>query len=59
MDTVVIVLACLPDTLRSEKYLAQLTADSRMRLTNGALNLVIPDWRGLVAGKAASTRETK
>ncbi|MFZ1073694.1 MAG: helix-turn-helix transcriptional regulator [Verrucomicrobiia bacterium] len=59
MDTAVIVLACLPNSLRSEKYLAQLTADSRIRLTNGALNLVIPDWRSLVAGKVTVSKEAK
>jgi transcriptional regulator with XRE-family HTH domain len=54
MDTVVIVLACLPDTLRSEKFLSQLTADSRVRLTNAALRLVIPEWRTLAARSTAS-----
>ena len=47
MDTIVILLACLPDALRSEKFISQLTADSRIRLTNAALNLVIPNWREL------------
>ena len=54
MDTVVILLACLPDTLRSEKFLLQLTADSRVRLTNAALGLVIPEWRTLAAESTAS-----
>ena len=54
MDTVVILLACLPDALRSEKYLSQLTADSRVRLTNAALNLVIPEWRTLAAKSTES-----
>ena len=47
MDTVVILLACLPDVLRSEKFLSQLATDSRVRLTNAALDLVIPEWRML------------
>jgi len=53
MDTVVIVLACLPETLRSEKFLSQLTPDSRVRLTNAALSFVIPEWRNLVANAVA------
>ena len=53
MDTAVIVLACLPETLRSEKFLSQLTADSRVRLTNAALSFVIPEWRTLVADAVA------
>ena len=51
MDTAVVALACLPDELRSEGFLAQLAADSRMRLTNRALDLVIPDWRSLAANQ--------
>jgi transcriptional regulator with XRE-family HTH domain len=54
MDTMVILLACLSDTLRSENYLSQLTADSRVRLTNAALSLVIPEWRTLAAKSTAS-----
>jgi transcriptional regulator with XRE-family HTH domain len=53
LDTTVILLSCLPVSLRSDTYLAQLTADSRSRLTNAALELVIADWRILVAGKIA------
>jgi transcriptional regulator with XRE-family HTH domain len=53
LDTTVILLACLPASLRNDNYLAQLTADSRSRLTNAALDLVIPNWRILVAGKIA------
>ena len=49
----------LPNSLRSEKYLAQLTADSRIRLTNGALNLVIPDWRSLGTGKVTFSKEAR
>lgn len=49
LDTTVILLSCLPEPVRSEKFLNALLADSRIRLTNGALGLVIPDWRGLVA----------
>jgi transcriptional regulator with XRE-family HTH domain len=48
LDTRLIALACLPDQLRSEGYLDQLTAESKARLTNAALTLVIPDWRTLV-----------
>jgi transcriptional regulator with XRE-family HTH domain len=49
MDTTVILLACLPDELRSEGFMAKLTADSRVQLTKAALNLVIPEWRTLAA----------
>ena len=49
MDTAMILLACLPETLRSETFLGQLSADTRIRLTIGALGLVMPDWRSLVA----------
>ena len=59
MDTVVVLLACLHDSLRSERYLSQLTAESRIRMTSGALNFVIPDWRSLAAGEAANTKQTK
>jgi transcriptional regulator with XRE-family HTH domain len=54
MDTAVVLLACLPETLRSERFISALTADSRVRLTNGALNLVIPEWRTLAAKGTAS-----
>ena len=54
MDTVVILLACLSDALRSENYLSQLTAESRVRLTNAALSLVVPEWRTLAAKSTAS-----
>ena len=53
-DTAVILLACLSETLRGEKFLAKLTPDSRIRLTNEALNLVIPEWRTLAARSVAS-----
>ena len=59
IDTVVILLACLPQSLRSEKFLNRLTAESRIRLTNGALNLVIPDWRNLVAGNVAGAKTAR
>jgi transcriptional regulator with XRE-family HTH domain len=49
LDTRVIALACLPRQLRNEGFIDQLTAESRTRLTNAALGLVIPDWRTLVA----------
>jgi transcriptional regulator with XRE-family HTH domain len=58
MDTVVILLACLPAALQSEKYLSQLTADSRVRLTNAALGLVIPEWRTLAAKSIGSPGQT-
>ena len=48
LDTRLIALACLPEDLRAEGYLDRLTFESRARLTNAALDLVIPDWRGLV-----------
>jgi transcriptional regulator with XRE-family HTH domain len=48
-DTAVILLACLPESLRSERFLSKLTADSRIQLTKTALNLVIPEWRILAA----------
>jgi hypothetical protein len=50
LDATVVLLACLPQTVRSEEYLNHLTPDSRVRLTNGAMSLVVPDWRTLVAG---------
>ena len=51
LDTKVIALACLPKQFRSEGFLNQLTAESRTRLTNAALSLVIPDWRSLVTNQ--------
>lgn len=48
LDTRLIALACLPEQLRSEGLLDHLSGESRARLTNAALDLVIPDWRGLV-----------
>jgi hypothetical protein len=51
LDTRVIALACLPKPLRNEGFLNTLTAESRTRLTNAALGLVIPDWRTLVASE--------
>jgi hypothetical protein len=54
VDTTVVLLACLPETLRSEKFLSRLTADSRVRLTNAALSLVIPEWRILAAKSITS-----
>jgi len=48
LDTKVIALACLPKQLRSDGFLNHLTTESRTRLTNAALGLVIPDWRALV-----------
>lgn len=50
VDVTTIVLACLPQKLRSEKYLARLTPDARIRLNKASLNLVIPNWRTLAAG---------
>jgi hypothetical protein len=38
MDTVMTLLACLPDSVRSEKLFSQLTADSRVRLADAALS---------------------
>ena len=49
-DTRLLALACLPTRLRSEGFLNQLSAESRMRLTKAALDLTIPDWRALVTG---------
>ena len=48
LDTRMIVLACLPDQIRRERFIDQLTAESKARLTTVALSLVIPDWRTLV-----------
>jgi len=48
LDTRIIALACLPKEFRAEQFLDQLTPESRTRLTNSALGLVIPDWRTLV-----------
>jgi len=50
LDTRLIALACLPNQFRSEGFLAQLTAESRSRVTTAALGLAIPDWRTLVTG---------
>ena len=50
LDTRLIALACLPNQLRTEGFLGQLTADSRCRVTTAALGLVIPEWRTLVTG---------
>lgn len=47
LDTRLIALACLPEQLRTDDYLALLTAETRARVTNAALGLVIPDWRTL------------
>jgi hypothetical protein len=54
LDTRVILLACLPNSIRSESFLSQLTVDSRSKLTNKALDLVLPDWRSLAAGASPS-----
>jgi hypothetical protein len=50
LDTKVIALSCLPREFRSEAFIAQLTVESRARLTHTALDLVIPDWRTMVNG---------
>jgi predicted transcriptional regulator len=57
LDTRLIALACLPHPIRSETFLDQLTSESRARLTNAALSLVIPDWRIIVLGKAVGSEE--
>ncbi len=57
LDTKVIALSCLPREFRSEAYVAQLTLESRARLTHTALDLVIPDWRTLVIGGDESPTE--
>lgn len=49
LNVTVVALACLPKNLRGEKYLSSLTPDSRIRLNNAALSLVIPDWKSLAA----------
>lgn len=54
VDVAVILLACLPETQRGEKFLSKLTTNSRVRLTNAALSLVIPEWRRLVAKSTTS-----
>jgi transcriptional regulator with XRE-family HTH domain len=59
LDTRVIALACLPEQLRSEKYLDHLTSESKARLTNAALGLVIPDWRTLVVKGVEQQTGTK
>ncbi len=59
LDTRVIALACLPEQLRSEKYLDHLTSESKARLTNAALALVIPDWRTLVVKGVEQQTGTK
>jgi transcriptional regulator with XRE-family HTH domain len=59
LDTRLIALACLPQPLRSETFLDRLTAETRARLTNAALGMVIPDWRTLVVGKGTESNETK
>jgi len=47
LDTRLIALACLPEQIRTEGYVDRLTLESRARLTNAALELVMPDWRTL------------
>ncbi len=59
MDTVVVVLACLPETLRSERFLSRLSADSRVRLTNEALALALPEWKVLAARCARPSNGTE
>jgi hypothetical protein len=59
LDTRLIALACLPEEVRAEGYLDHLTAESRARLTNAALGLVIPNWRSLVVKGVTSTTATK
>ena len=59
LDTRLIALACLPEQLRTEGYLDHLTAESRARLTNAALRLVIPNWRSLVVRDIASRTDTE
>lgn len=56
LDTKVVLLACLTVTFRSENYLAQLSPDSRVRLTNGAMTLVVPDWRDIVANSVVDSK---
>ena len=50
LDTRVIALVCLPEQIRAEWFLDQLTTESQRRLTNAALSLVIPNWRTLATG---------
>jgi hypothetical protein len=59
LDTRLIVLACLPEQLRSEGYLDHLTVESRARLTSATLGLVIPDWRTLVVRGIVCPKVTK
>lgn len=47
LDTRLIALACLPEEFRTEDYIDYLSAESKARLTNAALGLVIRDWRTL------------
>jgi transcriptional regulator with XRE-family HTH domain len=54
LDVTFVALACLPGTLRSEKFLSGLTADSRSELNGSALDLAIPDWRSLAADDTAA-----
>lgn len=49
LDTRMVLLACLPLDVRSDTYVARLTAESRTRLTRWALDIVIPQWRNQVA----------
>ena len=49
LDTRVIVLTCLPKSIQTEAFLGHVTTESRSKLTNAALDLVIPNWRTLVA----------
>lgn len=57
LDTKVIALSCLPREFRSEAFVAQLTVESKARLTHTALDLVIPDWRTMVTGGDESPTE--
>ena len=59
LDTRLIALACLPDQLRTEGYLDRLTAESKARVTNAALELVIPDWRTFALRGVGSTTTSK
>jgi hypothetical protein len=49
LDTRVIVLTCLPKDIQTEAFLGYVTTESFTKLTNAALDLVIPNWRTLVA----------
>jgi len=53
LDTRMVLLACLPRDVRSDRYVARMTAESRARLTRSALDIVIPKWRNHVAGQVA------